>query len=156
MGVDLATVQPTGVSGRITREDVMRAVAAPRPSIGRVIPLAGMRKAVADNVSRSIRNAPHVTLVSEVDMTESVHLRKQVAPELEKTHGVKISFTDMIVKAAAKAIDDHPLVNATLEDDQITVHDDIDIGVAVALDDGLIAPIIRTCGRSRSPRYPLR
>jgi pyruvate dehydrogenase E2 component (dihydrolipoamide acetyltransferase) len=148
-GVDLTSVTPTGVSGRITRDDVLRSMTAPRPSIGRVIPMTGMRKAVADNVSRSIRNAPHVTLVMEVDMTECARLRKQIAPEIEKTHGVKISFTDLIVKAVAKAIDNYPLVNATLENDQITVHDDINIGIAVALDNGLIAPVVRDV-RSKS------
>ena len=144
MGVDLAAVTATGAGGKVTRDDVLRSAAAPpRPSMGRVIPLTGMRKAVADNVSRSIRNAAHVTLVMEVDMTECARLRKQLVPEFEKTHGVKITFTDLIVKAAAKAIDDFPGVNATLENDQITIHDDIDICIAVALEVGLVAPVVR-------------
>ncbi|MDO8588368.1 MAG: dihydrolipoamide acetyltransferase family protein [Armatimonadota bacterium] len=150
IGVTLSDVVATGVGGRITRDDVLRSVTRPpRPSIGRVIPLAGMRKAVADNVSLSARNAPHVTLVSEVDMTECANLRRQMLPEVEKSCGVKISFTDLIVKAVAKAIDDHPIVNATLESDQITIHDRIDIGIAVALDEGLIVPVLRDV-RSKS------
>ena len=144
LGVDLGGVAATGISGRITRDDVMRTVV---PQVGarpdRVIPLAGMRKAVADNVSRSARTAPHVTLVSEVDMSECVKLRKQILPEVEKTHGVKISFTDIIIKAVARAIDDFPIVNATLENDQITIHGEINVGVAVALPDGLIVPVVR-------------
>ena len=152
-GVDLTAVKGTGVAGRITRDDVLRTVGeAPRPSAGRVIPMTGMRKAVAENVARSARNAPHVTLVSEVDMTECVNLRKQLAPEFEKSHGVKISFTDLIAKAAAKAIEDHPIVNATLEEDRITVHDEINIGVAVALEDGLVAPVVRDARTKSIPR----
>ena len=144
MGVSLSDVVPTGVTGRITRDDVMRSVARPSaPSIGKVIPLTGMRKAVADNVARSARNAPHVTLVSEVDMTECANLRKQIVPDIEKSYGVKVSFTDLIVKAVAKAIDDFPIVNATLEDDKITIHDDINIGIAVALEGGLIVPVVK-------------
>jgi pyruvate dehydrogenase E2 component (dihydrolipoamide acetyltransferase) len=150
-GVDLASVKGTGIAGRITRDDVLRGVApgAPRPSVGRVIPLTGMRKAVADNVSRSARTAPHVTLVSEVDMTECAHMRKQIVGELEKVYGVKISFTDIIAKAVAKAIDDFPIVNATLENDQITIHDETNVGIAVALDEGLIVPVVRDV-RSKS------
>ncbi|MDO8682652.1 MAG: dihydrolipoamide acetyltransferase family protein [Armatimonadota bacterium] len=143
MGVDLHLVTATGAGGKITRDDVLRAQApAPRTAIGRVIPLTGIRKAVAENVSRSVRNAPHVTLVMEVDMTECSRLRKQMLPEIEKNYGVKISFTDLIVKAMAKAIDDYPIVNATLENDQITIHDDIDIAIAVALEVGLITPVV--------------
>lgn len=150
MGISLSDVAPSGVGGRITREDILGATTRPQGApIGHVIPLAGMRKAVADNVSRSIRNAPHVTLVSEVDMTECVNLRKQMVPEIERSHGVKISFTDLIVKAVAKAIDDYPIVNATLENDQITIHDDINIGIAVALDEGLIVPVVHDA-RSKS------
>jgi pyruvate dehydrogenase E2 component (dihydrolipoamide acetyltransferase) len=144
MGVSLSDVVPTGVTGRITRDDVMRSISRPtKPSIGRVIPLTGMRKAVADNVARSARNAPHVTLVSEVDMTECANLRKQIVPDIEKAYGVKVSFTDLIIKAVAKAIDDYPIANATLEDDKITIHDDINVGVAVALDGGLIVPVVK-------------
>jgi pyruvate dehydrogenase E2 component (dihydrolipoamide acetyltransferase) len=145
MGVNLSDVVATGVTGRITRDDVMRTVVKPAaaPSIGKVIPLTGMRKAVADNVARSARNAPHVTLVSEVDMTECAKLRKQLVPDVEKVYGVKLSFTDIIVKAVAKAIDFYPIVNATLEDDKITIHDDINIGIAVALEGGLIVPVVK-------------
>jgi len=145
LGVDAASLAATGPGGKVTREDVLRAArpsAVPKPKIGRVIPLSGMRKAVAESVSRSARSAPHVTLVMEVDMTECARLRNQIAPEFEK-RGLKLSFNDLIVKAAAAAVYRVPIVNSTLEDDRITIHDEVNVGIAVALDEGLVAPVVR-------------
>lgn len=145
-GVDVSAVSATGAGGRVTRDDVLRTAtpAAPvTPSIAKVIPMTGMRKAVADNVSKSIRTAPHVTLVTEVDMTECGRLRKQISPAIEERYGVKISFNDIVVKAVALAAYRVPIVNSTLENDQITIHNDVNVGIAVALEEGLAAPVVR-------------
>ena len=145
IGVDISSVVGTGAGGKVTRDDVLRAGARgpAEPAIGRTIPFSGMRRAVAEAVSRSVRTAPHITLVSEVDMTSCSALREQLSPELQKRHGVRLSLTALIVKAAALAILDHPIVNSSLAEDQIVIHDEVNIGIAVALDDGLVVPVVR-------------
>jgi len=155
MGVEVGGVSGTGIGGKVTREDVERA-AAPAPaapaapqapaapaSIGATIPFAGMRKMVAQNVASSHSSAVHVTLVTEVDMTECVKLRELMLPEIEKSYGVRISFTDLITKAAAKAILDKPIVNASLQGDKIVISDRINIGMATAVEGGLVVPVIK-------------
>ena len=153
LGVDIGAVPGTGIGGKVTRADVERAKAAAAPAapaapafppaVGSVIPFAGMRKAVAQNVAASVHSAVHVTLVAEVDMTECVRLRAQVLDEIERSHGVRISYTDIIVKAAARAILDKPIVNSSLEGDKIVIHDRVNIGIATAIDQGLVVPVVR-------------
>lgn len=151
LGVDLSAVPGTGIGGRITAEDVERAGAAPSPvpvpaepaSIGATIPFAGLRKAVASAVSGSIQSAVHVTLVSEVDMTECAAMRGRILDDIERRHGVRVSYTDIIVKAAARAILDKPIVNASLQGESIIIADHVNIGVATAVENGLVVPVVR-------------
>lgn len=144
MGVPISQLTGTGVGGRITREDVERGVPASAPAgIGSTIPFSGLRKMVAQGVSSSAQSAPHVTLVTEVDMTDCVSLREQLLPEIEKTAGVRVSYTDIIVKAAAKAILDKPIVNASLQGDRIVIADSINIGLATAVEGGLLVPVVK-------------
>ena len=108
--------------GKVTHDDVRRlveppATPAPPPAAETdttVVKLTGMRKMVADAVARSAQTAPHVTLTLAVDMSEATRFRQQVLPAIEKTHGVRVSFTDIIAKAAARALQDHPYLNSTL------------------------------------------
>jgi pyruvate dehydrogenase E2 component (dihydrolipoamide acetyltransferase) len=145
MGLNIAKVAGTGPGGKVTRDDVLRMTApkVERPAIGQIIPLAGIRKLVADNVSASIRTAPHVTLTTEVDMTACVDMREQLLPEFEKRYGVRLTYTGIVVKAAALAIQDHPIINSSLAEDKIIIHDEVNIGVAAAIEDGLTVPVIR-------------
>lgn len=145
VGVDVASITGSGPRGRVTRDDVLRAVTSKpaRPSIARSIPLQGIRKLVGENVSNSIRTAPHVTLVSQVDMTACVEMRTQLLPELEKRYGVRLTYTGIIVKAAALAILDHPIVNSSIVGDEIIIHNEVNIGVAAAIEGGLVVPVIR-------------
>lgn len=142
MGVQLGTVTGTGVGGRITREDLGRATVAPA-GIGATIPFSGMRKMVAKSVAASAQSAVHVTLVTEVDMTECVSLRGQLLAEMEREYGVRLSYTDFIAKAAAKAILDKPIVNASLQGDKIIISDSINIGIATAIEGGLLVPVVK-------------
>ncbi|GIV19209.1 MAG: dihydrolipoamide acetyltransferase component of pyruvate dehydrogenase complex [Armatimonadota bacterium] len=155
-GVDVAAVAGTGVGGRVTKEDVLRATTpsvapAPPPPVtptappagAQVIKLAGLRKLVAENVVKGFFSAPPVTLVAEVDMTDCVRLREQLMPEVEKAYGTRLTYTDLIVKAVARALREFPLMNATLQDDQITIHADINVGVAVAVEEGLLVPVVK-------------
>lgn len=148
-GVDLAAVSGSGPGGKIRREDVEAAAApaavplAPRVPLGGVIPFAGLRKAVADNLEKSARAVIPVTLTMGVDMTEATRMREQLKPVYEKKHGVKLSFTDIVIKAVARAIEDYPIMNSSLEGDQIRIYDGVHVCVAVAVPDGLLAPVVR-------------
>ena len=152
MGIDLREIIGTGPQGKVMREDVLQA-GAPGTDIPvlqmRSIPFAGMRRMVADAVTKSYQTAPHVTLTTEVDMTETVKVRSHILAEFERKYGARISYTDFIVKAAARAILDHPIVNGSLHGNEIRIAGSVNIGVAVALDDGLIVPVVKNAdGRS--------
>jgi len=159
LGVDLTDLA-TGLPGsRVRREDVLRhaettgvgsasepAPALPMPptSVGyTVIPYGGMRKRIAENVAKSRFTAPHVTLTLEVDMTEAAAFRTRLIPEIEKTYGARLSFTDLLVKAVARGLGDHPRVNSALVGDEIRLYAQKNIGVAVALEEGLIVPVVQ-------------
>ena len=145
MGVAIGDVQGTGIGGRVTRSDIegMQAPVTPPTGAGTTIPFAGMRKMVAQNVSASAFSAVHVTLVTEVDMSACVALREQLLAEVEKQYGVRLSYTDFIVKAAAKAMSDVPLANASLQGDKIVIADTVNIGIATAIDGGLLVPVVK-------------
>ena len=108
-----------------------------------LLPFSGMRKRIADNVAKSAFTAPHVTLTLEVDMTACADFRSRLIPAIELAYGARLSYTDILVKASAHALGEHPRLNATLSGDQLRVFAHKNIGVAVALDEGLIVPVIR-------------
>ncbi len=158
LGVKLGDLEGTGIGGKITSSDVFKATSAPAtavPAIGQVIPFAGVRKAVARNVASSAQSAVHVTLVTEVDMTECVALRSSVLQAVEAKYGVRISYTDIIVKAAAKAIEEKPIVNSSLAEDKIIIHDHINIGLATAIENGLVVPVIKDANLKTIPQISM-
>jgi pyruvate dehydrogenase E2 component (dihydrolipoamide acetyltransferase) len=163
LGVDLHAIQGTGPGGRILERDVAKAAsaapvavaplpppaspAAPSaptvPPVPSTLPLTGMRRTIAERLLRSQQTVAEVTITSEADVAEVVKLRQQVSAEWEKQHGFKVSYTEVIVKAVAKALREHPHLNASLGPDGIQTHPEVNVGVAVALADGLIVPVIR-------------
>lgn len=165
LGVDLSLIgRGSGPGGRLIERDVQRAseagVAAPAPAAvqpaaapapaaagARTIPLQGIRRTIAERMLQSQNSNATVTLTLEVDMQEATSLRQQLVGEWEKTQGVRISFTDVIVKAVAKALTEHPRLNASLQGDQIVEHAEVHVGVAVALENGLIVPVLRNADR---------
>jgi pyruvate dehydrogenase E2 component (dihydrolipoamide acetyltransferase) len=120
---------------------------APGPGAYATLALAGMRKRIAENVAKSKFTAPHVTLTLEVDMTETAAFRQRLIPEVEKAYGARLSYTDILVKASAQALDAHPMLNASLVGEEIRLYTQKNIGVAVALDTGLIAPVVKSAER---------
>ncbi len=155
LGVDVGDLASGLPGSRVRSADILRhaesrpaaveaapASAVPADDITR-LPFTGMRKRIADNVAKSAFSAPHVTLTLEVDMTEAAAFRAKVLPDIEKAYGVRLSFTDILVKAAAKALDEHPRLNVTFDGETILIHKAKNIGVAVALDEGLIVPVVR-------------
>jgi pyruvate dehydrogenase E2 component (dihydrolipoamide acetyltransferase) len=133
-GIDLATVKGTGPGGRITREDVEAAAAAP---VSQGTALHGMRKSIAERMFKSLQSTAQLTLTTEVDVTPLVARREQLKNQFNLT------YTDMLVEAVAGALAAHPRLRATVEGDVIQQHDDINVGIAVALDEGLIVPVVR-------------
>jgi pyruvate dehydrogenase E2 component (dihydrolipoamide acetyltransferase) len=134
-GVDLSILKGSGPEGRIVEEDVKRYIeekSLVQPKVKEIIPLTGFRKTSAERVSMSFRTAPHSTIVMEVDASKAKEA-------YEKLH---VSYTAIIVKAAAKALLEHPIINSTLEGDRIKIFEDINVGVAVATSLGLIVPVI--------------
>lgn len=108
-----------------------------------LVPYAGTRRLTGELMSRSWRESPQVTLVMEVDATEAVKVREAILPDWEKADRVRLSFSDLIVRATALALREHPMLNATLRGDEILLHDEVNIGIAVATDDALIVPVLR-------------
>ncbi|MDR5694026.1 MAG: dihydrolipoamide acetyltransferase family protein [Armatimonadota bacterium] len=155
-GIDLWTITGTGPGGRIVEEDVRRAIDRKRAEApvvrekgieGTLIPVVGMRGAIARRMMESIHGSAQVTLATEADATELVRLRKRIGPELERQHGVHLTYTDLLVKAVARALTEHPRLNARWEGEAIRILPEIHIGVAVALEDGLVVPVIRNADR---------
>jgi pyruvate dehydrogenase E2 component (dihydrolipoamide acetyltransferase) len=138
-GVDLSKVRGSGPEGRIVEEDVKHFIgeASVAPRVREIIPLAGIRKTTAERLSFSARNAPHSHIIMEADMTNAAKLHETM----------QFSFTDMLVKAVAKALRDHSIVNATLEDERIKVYEDINVGVAVDTGKGLVVPVVRNADK---------
>lgn len=152
LGVDLATVRGTGPGGRITKEDVQAAAARPAPAPapsapppaapGERIPLRGMRKTIADRMHRSLQEMAQLTLGMRVHMDEALRLREQLIAEWQP-EGIRPSITDLVIRAAARALRQHPALNARVEPDAIILEPAIHIGIAVALETGLVVPVIR-------------
>ena len=134
-GIDLTQIHGSGPDGRIVEEDVRSLIEETRTMrrVREIIPLTGIRKTAAERVSLSAQTAPQSTITMEVDMSNATELRGKIG----------VSYTDMLVKAVAKALTEHPIINSTLEKEQIKIFADINIGVAVATEMGLIVPVIR-------------
>ena len=148
-GIDPTRIQGTGRNGRITREDVDRAIAggtapvAPAPQVSpHDIPHDRMRLAIAENMVRAVSEAPHVTALFEADFS-AVAAHKAAMAE----RGVKLSYTAYIVKAAADAMAAAPAINGRWEKDRIAISPTIDIGVGTALGEkGLVVPVVKDAG----------
>jgi pyruvate dehydrogenase E2 component (dihydrolipoamide acetyltransferase) len=148
-GIDITKVVGTGPEGRITRKDVLMAVEKRKlmPKIKQVIPMTAMRKTIAERLAHSYRTAVHASVGMEVDMSEILKLREKLAPEIEKMANVHLSLTDIFVKVVATALKEYLLLNAAMEDDKIKIFEDINIGVATAIEGGLVVPVIRNADK---------
>ena len=153
-GVDLSTVQGSGEGGRIVKRDIESAASgasAPAPSAAPAVavnysssgyqdtPISQMRKTIAKRLSESKFTAPHFYLTMMVDMDAAIEARQA----LNATGDHKISFNDLVVKAVSKALKKHPAVNSAWLGDVIRTNYDVHVGVAVAVEDGLLVPVIR-------------
>ena len=154
-GLDLTSIAGSGPDGRIVRDDVMQSVdevpaqvfrSESEPVASEVIELSGIRKIIAERMTMSLQTNASVTLHTEVDGTTLVELRNQFNEELQKIEK-SLTYTDLLVKIVAIALCEHPRLNATLTDEGIQLLTDINIGVAVALEDGLVVPVVRNADK---------
>jgi pyruvate dehydrogenase E2 component (dihydrolipoamide acetyltransferase) len=152
-GIDLSLLKGSGPEGRITQADVLKAaekvqtegvkpsVPAQKPE-DKIIPLKGIRKIIAQRMTDSFQNTPHFYLSVEVDMSAIQDVKERVKDEVEKRAKVKLTLTDILVKVVASALKEHPIINSRFEGDQIRLLEEINVGVAIALADGLIVPVV--------------
>jgi len=153
-GIDLSLLKGSGPEGRIIQTDVLKAaervqaegvglsVPTEEPA-DKLIPLKGIRKIIAQRMTDSFRDTPHFYLSVEVDMSAVQDLKERVQDEVEKRAKVRLTLTDIFVKVVASALKDHPIINSRIEGDQIRLLEEINVGVAIALADGLIVPVVR-------------
>ncbi len=150
LGIDLSALVGSGPHGRVTREDVQRAAQAQAPdrplSSPRYEVLSPARRVTAQRLAENARTAPHVTLTTEADATGLVSAREQLSAEL----GEKVSYNALLVAMAARALKEHPRLNAAWDESagvpRLLLRDAIDIGVAVDTERGLYVPVLRDCG----------
>ena len=147
-GVDLAQVQGTGPNGRITVADVESAIGGGgepevvTAAVGEVVPLKGLRKIIAERMVQSVQSMAQVTLTTEADVTELVKLREALLSEW-RPHRIRPMDQDLILKATAAALEEHPRLNAALVRDEIRILKEVNVGVAMAVPDGLMVPVVR-------------
>jgi 2-oxoglutarate dehydrogenase E2 component (dihydrolipoamide succinyltransferase) len=170
--VDLSELQGTGTGGRVTKQDVLdfverresapapaqtstpaptyspspapvRPVPAPTAVGGDLVPMSQMRRIIAQRMIESRRTSAHVHCMFEVDMTRIVNLRNKLKNGFEQRHGARLTFMPFFVRAAIVALQHYPVVNASIEGDNVRYHQHVNAGIAVALDNGLIVPVLK-------------
>jgi len=166
---ELSGITGSGIGGRISKKDVEDYVAkraqpaaangeqrqqapaapatAPAPTPGTTVPLSPMRRAIAANMLKSKQTIPHAWTVAEVDMTNVVRFRQKVKDSFKEREGIDLTYVPIIVKAVVEGLKAVPILNASWSDQGVVLHKDINVGVAVSVDDGLIVPVIHLADR---------
>ncbi|AWV90465.1 pyruvate dehydrogenase complex dihydrolipoamide acetyltransferase [Bradymonas sediminis] len=162
-GIELSEIEGSGPSGRVIKRDVEAAMesqgakkAAPAPkaasaaasadglAAGTQVPLSQMRKTIAKRLQSVWQSTPHFTLTMDIDMAAAMAKRKEINAGLKAANiNAKVSVNDMIVKACAVALQEYPAMNVSYQDDHLLQFDEVHVGVAVAIEEGLITPTIR-------------
>lgn len=143
-GADLAKISGTGPRGRIIQKDVIGYIEQLKEArrIKETIPLTGIRKITAERMAYSVQTAPTLTLVRKVDFSGAAMLL-----EMTKKKNVHLTYTAILVKALASALEEHLILNSTIENHQVKIFKDINIGVAVATSEGVVVPVIRNANK---------
>ena len=164
---ELERISGTGSGGRVTKSDLElyleKRSPAKRPcpavpvksvpigmSAGEDVErlkMSGMRKAIAENMVRSFYEAPHATLIAEVDVTGALRVIQKEKEKFLSVHGVKLTLTSFVARAIVKALQEFPLINSSLDGDTILVKHYVNLGIAVSVDQGLMVPVIKNCQR---------
>ncbi len=155
-GLDIAAIKGSGVGGKITRDDVERLAhpekfmpkpAAPARPKAQTVPFEGMRRIIADNMQASLANAAQLTLMSECDVTECRALLDDLKARNRKDPTFRISMNDVVILAVSKVLKLYPRMNSVADEENIIESDDVNVCMAVALDDGLIVPALHNTDR---------
>jgi len=164
-GVDVSKIAGTGPEGRIVKEDILRVVeqagaveakavgaAGPAsegllPRRAKLLPLTGMRRTIARRMSQSFQTAPHFWAQTQVDATNLIQAREALMPAIEAKTGLRLTYTDLLVMLVARALEEYPIVNSRWTEEGIELLEDINIGVATNVEEGLIVPVIRQANK---------
>jgi len=167
-GVNLSTIKGTGIGGRIRKEDILaaspRAASTPTAAViestpaaargpiavsplrGTTVTMSRLRKVIADRMVESLKVSAQLTTVVEVDVTKIDRLRNAAKPSFEAREGVKLTFLPFFAIAVCEALKQHPVLNSSVEGDQITYHNAEHLAVAVDTDRGLLVPVVKDAG----------
>jgi pyruvate dehydrogenase E2 component (dihydrolipoamide acetyltransferase) len=153
-GIALETVAGSGPRGRVQAADILAAAnstpSSTTPINGReaeIIPLTSIRRTIAERLQKSFQESPHIALTVEVDMTEMESTRKRFNEQAEKSGQLRITVTALIVKIVAWALEKNPYINSSFNGDSISLWKDVNIGVATAVPQGLVVPVIKGANR---------
>ena len=165
---ELSRISGSGIGGRISKKDIEEFVvrrgrtapdggqrvapdgdkqAATVAAAGDSLPLSPMRRAIAVNMAKSKQTIPHAWTVAEVDMTNVVRYRQQVKDTFKQREGVDLTYVPIVVKGVVEQLRATPILNASWGEDKVTLHREINIGVAVSVEDGLIVPVLHGADR---------
>jgi len=158
-GIDISTIKGTGPEGRIVKEDILRALEESKavselaikeeviPVDEKIIPLTSTRKTNARRMVESFQAAPHFYLTIEVDTKELERVHQQLIPSVDSKVGIRLIYTDLLIKIVAKALEEYPEINCAFTDGGIKVFSRIDIGLVTAVEGGLVVPVIRQANK---------
>ncbi|MFZ5662411.1 MAG: dihydrolipoyllysine-residue succinyltransferase [Pseudomonadota bacterium] len=150
-GIDPAQVEGTGRRGAVTKEDIVNFARAGGVAGGarpeERVPMTRMRARIAERLMQSKNSIAMLTSFNEVNLSKVVAMRKELAEQFEKSHGIKLGFMSFFAKAAANALLRHPIINASVDGNDIIYHGYADISIAVATDKGLVTPVLRNVER---------
>jgi 2-oxoisovalerate dehydrogenase E2 component (dihydrolipoyl transacylase) len=168
-GIDLGQIQGTGLNGRVTKEDILaRAGQTPAPSPSAAahisepaaeqasvatppssdsIRVSPLRRTIAEHMARSKTTVPHATTFMEIDMSPLVRRRQEVRADFQRREDVDLTYLPFVVAAAVEALQRFPTMNAEWAGDKIALHHQVNIGLAVALEDGLVVPVIHNAAQ---------
>lgn len=154
--LQLNRIEGSGPRGKILRVDVENSLNASANANGRTpvqdsaassgdtrsLKLQGMRRTIAEHMAQSAFTAPHVTITTTVDMTAAKALRAELLPVIEQQTGMRLSYTEILLKAVSLCLVEHPRINARWMGEEVVLHDQVNIGLAVSVEDGLMVPVI--------------
>ncbi len=152
-GIDYANIKGTGPGGRIVKDDILKAKpeakeakeekeAPSKVAVKSQTALKGMRKTIAQRMSHSYSTIPHILQTAKADATNLISLRERLKEKSSDLYGVKVTYTDFILKIVAAALKEMPELNSSLVDDNYIIYEDINVGMATAVEEGLIVPTI--------------
>lgn len=139
---DIVKIPRASKSGRLSKKDVLKYLETQESSEDR-IKMSSMRKAIAENMVKSFYQAPHASLIHEIDVTEIVEFIQKEKKAFFEAHQSKLTITSFVAIAISKALNNFPLINATLQDDTIILKKEINLGIAVSVENGIMVPVIK-------------